>query len=190
MSTKLKLRFTPVWAMCRAAFLWGGVKIVWDSWLAACCAGGCCADEAQHAVEPLPREPLTPLVPQARAAMPNGASHSRDVPQVSANAKPGQSLASAPRASIAAAESLARNPPAELALVEDSGRGSGKAARGPEGIPAASERGSQASLAVDSGIKATRVRTGSPSVPADDALSSGRSPELPPGKVGMMLPGL
>ena len=175
--------------MCRAAYVWGGVKVVWDSWLAACCAGGCCADEAQHAVEPLLREPLIPLVPQARAVMPNGASHSHGMPQVSANAKPGQSLASAPRTSLAAACSLARNPPAELALVEDSGRGSGRAAHGMEGGLAASERGSQVSLTIDSGIRATRVCSGSPSVPADDAISSGRSPEPPPGKMGNMLTG-
>ena len=91
---------------------------------------------------------------------------------------------------MAAAYSMARDPPAELALVEASGRGSVRAAHGMEGGLAASERGSQASLTIDSGIRATRVCSGSPSVPADDALSSGRSPEPPPGKMGNCLQAL
>ena len=44
-----------------------GIHIVWETWLAACGEGACCADVHKHAVEPLVRQPLAALEPREAA---------------------------------------------------------------------------------------------------------------------------
>ena len=43
--------------MHRAARRWRSVRVVWYSWLTACWEGACCADEAEHAAQPIPDPP-------------------------------------------------------------------------------------------------------------------------------------